>query len=398
MQFAIVDIETTGGYAAASRITEVAIFIHNGKRVVQKFETLINPEAPIPYYITGLTGINEKMVLKAPTFDKVAERIYNLLHDKVFVAHSVNFDYSFLRSQLHDCGYKLDTPKLCTIRLSRKVITGLSSYSLGNICGYLDIKITNRHRAGGDAIATVKLFEHLLANGAEPIISAALKRNSKEQVLPPNVPKEQFEELPRTTGVYYFHNNKGKIVYVGKAVNIRQRVGSHFTGNSSSRQRQNFMREVYSITYRGCRDEQAAFMLEDKEIKRLWPKFNIAQKHYVPTYGLIEYTDQNGYRRLAVERLKRKTGALAYFTNRIEAIEALKDHATENGLCLRLSGIARNKDACEESGCLCCSTKKSDKRFYNALVEGLITRLKEAATIINQPAAVEAPDYLPSLL
>ena len=195
MLFAIVDIETTGGYAAASRITEVAIFIHNGSKVVQKFETLINPECEIPYYITGLTGISEKMVRKAPTFEKVAERIYKLLHDKVFVAHSVNFDYSFLRNQLAEHGFKLDTQKLCTIRLSRKIISGLASYSLGNICGYLNINITNRHRAGGDAIATVKLFEHLLANGGEAIINAALKRNSKEQVLPPNLPKEQFENL-----------------------------------------------------------------------------------------------------------------------------------------------------------------------------------------------------------
>ncbi|MFN8285689.1 MAG: exonuclease domain-containing protein [Chitinophagales bacterium] len=387
MLFAIVDIETTGGYAAASRITEVAIFIHNGSKVVQKFETLVNPECEIPYYITGLTGISEKMVRKAPTFEKVAKRIYNLLHDKVFVAHSVNFDYSFLKNQLDECGYKLDTQKLCTIRLSRKVISGLSSYSLGNICGYLNINITNRHRAGGDAIATVKLFEYIMANGGESIISASLKRNSKEQVLPPNVPKEQFDNLPRTTGIYYFHNKQGKVVYVGKAVNIKSRVSSHFSGTSSSRQRQNFMREVFHISYKGCADEQSAFALEDLEIKRLWPKFNIAQKHYVPTYGLIEYTDQNGFRRLGIERLKKKQGALTYFNNRIQAIETLKENVSSYGLCLRLSGLAKSKEACVENDCICCTNGNTTEN-YNKLVSDLIFKLKidgqnMAATISN---------------
>ncbi len=375
MLFAIVDIETTGGYAAASRITEVAIFIHNGSKVVQKFETLINPECEIPYYITGLTGISEKMVRKAPTFEKVAERIYKLLHDKVFVAHSVNFDYSFLRNQLAEHGFKLDTQKLCTIRLSRKIINGLASYSLGNICGYLNINITNRHRAGGDAIATVKLFEHLLANGGEAIINAALKRNSKEQVLPPNLPKEQFENLPRTTGIYYFHNKQGKVVYVGKAVNIKSRVSSHFSGNSSSRQRQNFMREVFHISYRGCADEQTAFTLENQEIKRLWPKFNIAQKHYVPTYGLIEYIDQNGFRRLGIERLKKKQGALYYFQSRLEALETLRENVAAYGLCLRLSGLAKDKEVCEQNGCVCCSNS-NEADAYNQLVADLVFKLK----------------------
>ncbi len=340
MLFAIVDIETTGGYAAASRITEVAIFIHNGSKVVQKFETLINPECEIPYYITGLTGISEKTVRKAPTFEKVAE-----------------------------------PQKLCTIRLSRKVISGLASYSLGNICGYLNINITNRHRAGGDAIATVKLFEHLLANGGEAIINAALKRNSKEQVLPPNLPKEQFENLPRTTGIYYFHNKQGKVVYVGKAVNIKNRVSSHFSGNSSSRQRQNFMREVFHISYRGCADEQTAFTLENQEIKRLWPKFNIAQKHYVPTYGLIEYIDQNGFRRLGIERLKKKQGALYYFQSRLEALESLRANVAAYGLCLRLSGLAKDKEVCEQNGCVCCSNS-NEADTYNQLVADLIFKLK----------------------
>src|SRR4051812_5054241 len=216
MPYAIVDIETTGGHASANGITEVAIYVHDGTQVVETYQTLINPGQPIPYYISGLTGITDAMVKDAPQFWEVADRIYDLLKDNIFIAHNVNFDYSFLKSELANCGFDLTTNKLCTVRLSRKIFPGLDSYGLGKICGYLDIKIENRHRADGDAAATVTLFEKLLANDKENLITKALKRNSKEQALPPNVPREHFERLPDLPGIYYFHDQKGKVVYVGK--------------------------------------------------------------------------------------------------------------------------------------------------------------------------------------
>ena len=211
MEFAIVDIETTGGHAAGNAITEVAIQIHDGEKIIKSYETLINPGTPIPYYISGLTGITNQMVKNAPSFSTVAAAIFELLNNRVFVAHSVNFDYSFLKNELKLSGYELNCKKLCTVRLSRKTFPGLPSYSLGNLCGSLEIPLQNRHRAGGDAAATVVLFEKILAADGEAI-HKFLKRGSKEQALPPNLPKEEFEKLPETTGVYYFHNRKGKVI------------------------------------------------------------------------------------------------------------------------------------------------------------------------------------------
>ena len=201
MNFAIVDIETTGGHATGNGITEISIQVHDGKRVVKQYETLINPQQTIPYYIRGLTGIDNAMVADAPLFSEVAEQIYQTLQDCVFVAHSVNFDYSFVKHALQSCGYELNLKKLCTVRLSRKIIPGLPSYSLGKICAYLDININNRHRAGGDAEATVKLFEILLERDKENLIGKFLKRGSKEQALPPNLPREHYEQLPNQPGV-----------------------------------------------------------------------------------------------------------------------------------------------------------------------------------------------------
>jgi len=235
--FAIVDIETTGGYASGNSISEIAIAIHDGEKMVNYFETLINPQTPIPGYIQVLTGITNAMVSQAPLFEEVASKIYSLLQDKVFVAHNVNFDYSFVRHQLAQCGYELDCKKLCTVRLGRKVLPGHKSYSLGNLCRSLEIEIEQRHRAGGDTLATVKLFECIVKNDLDGDIQAMLKGKSKEQFLPPNLPAEKVAKLPSCPGVYYFHNQKGKIVYVGKAKDLRKRVNSHFSNNKPGKQK-----------------------------------------------------------------------------------------------------------------------------------------------------------------
>src|SRR5437762_290675 len=125
--YAIVDIETTGGYAAANGITEISVYIHDGARVIKHFETLINPQQIIPRYITALTGIDNVLTDKAPTFDEIAPALYELLEDKIFVAHNVNFDFSFVKHQFKNTGLDFAEKKLCTVRLGRKVFPGLPS-------------------------------------------------------------------------------------------------------------------------------------------------------------------------------------------------------------------------------------------------------------------------------
>ena len=305
MVYAIVDIETTGGFASSHGITEIAIFIHDGNKIVDRYQTLVNPEKEIPYFIQVMTGITNEMVQAAPKFEEVAETIFEKLRDKVFVAHNVNFDYSFLKHHLQTCGHELFLKKLCTVRLTRKVFPTLPSYSLGNICRSLQIQIENRHRAAGDAAATVELFEILLRNNAQPHIEQFLKKSSREQSLPIHLPKEQVEQLPGKPGVYYFHDQKGKVIYVGKAKNLRNRVSSHFTHNGTGRQRQEFLRNVYQINFQVCGSELMAAVLEDNEIKKYWPKYNTSLKRLEFQYGLYRFEDRRGYMRLAIER-KRK--------------------------------------------------------------------------------------------
>jgi len=323
IEYAIVDIETTGGNASHSRITEIAIIIHDGNQIINRWESLINPQKDIPPPIFALTGINNKMVQNAPIFDDVAETIVQLLTNRIFVAHNVNFDYSFVRHQLEESGFKWKATKLCTVRASRKIKPGLPSYSLGKLCRLLDIPLTNQHRAGGDADATAILFTKLIEWDNENVLASMIKKAGQEQQLPPNLPRENFESLPENNGVYYFYNKFHEVIYVGKAINIKKRVASHFSGNKITAQRQNFLKDVYSISFEICATELIALILESVEIKKLWPIYNRALKKYEPKYGLFIYEARNGYKYLAIGKVLKGQNPMESYGKLYDAIDEL---------------------------------------------------------------------------
>ena len=344
--YAIVDIETTGGYAANHRITEIAIFHHDGIQITETFHTLINPGRDIPYYITGLTGISTEMVLNAPTFEEVAEEIFNFLDGKVFVAHNAHFDYSFLKREFELTGINWQAKKLCTVRLSRKIIPGLRSYSLGTLSESLGIEIINRHRANGDAHATVKIFDQLLRRDRDNYIAKALKKNSGETILPPNLPKEEFDRLPALPGVYYFHNARGQVIYVGKAINIKKRIAGHFTGEAREWSRSKIRNEIHHISYELTGNELIALILESQEIRRLWPKYNQAQKYRVEEWGIFDYEDRNGYLRFSVNIVTKGSHPLVRFSSKGEAWNFLWEKVREFDLCPKLCGLQVAKGLC----------------------------------------------------
>lgn len=377
--YAIVDIETTGSYAAANGITEISIHLFDGRQVTEKFESLINPGQSIPRYIQAMTGITDEMVADAPSFQDVAEAVYKLVNDKIFVAHNVNFDYSFLKGHLEECGFSLNLKKLCTVRLSRKILPGFPSYSLGKLCDSLGIRINNRHRAGGDTEATVKLFKKLLKEDKDQFIQKSLLRNSKEYILPPNVPKEHFDQLPYTPGVYYFHDEKGKIIYVGKARNIRYRVNSHFSNNSQGRQKQNFLRHTHAISYQPCATELMACILESTEIKKLWPVFNYSQKAREDTYGIFAYEDQNGYLRLAIEKNKKQLTPVRTFHRLVDGHDIMRRIIRQFNLCPKLCFMQKDPGKCEgvkEGYCNGACENKEDALTYN-------NRIREAIQFLQ---------------
>ncbi len=328
-EYAIVDIETTGGNATHSRITEIAIIIHDGEKVIDRWESLVNPQKDIPTAIFALTGITNEMVHKAPTFDLISDKVFEMLSDRIFVAHNVNFDYSFVRHELEGVGLKWTAKKLCTVRAARKIKPGLASYSLGRLCKSLGISLENAHRAGGDADATTVLFSRLLEWDLEGEMNKMIKKTAQDQRLPPNLPPQDFEQLPERPGVYYFYNEFKKVIYVGKAVNLKKRVASHFTGHKITPQRQNFLRDIYSISFEICATELIALVLEGIEIKKLWPIHNKALKRFEPKFGLFEYEARNGYRYLAIGKVSKNQNCLEAFNSLYNGINTLRKLAIQ---------------------------------------------------------------------
>lgn len=376
--YAIVDIETTGGHASGNGFTEIAICIHNGKKIIESYTTLINPRREIPVYITALTGISNEMVQKAPCFDDIAADIYHLLHGKVFVAHNVNFDYSFVRYHLVSAGYDLQCNKLCTIRLGRKIFPGLPSYGLGKVCHHLGIENDSRHRAMGDAEATAKLFSLLIQNDKDGHIAKALKQNSKEQVLPPNLSKTDVDALPQKPGIYYFHDKKGKVIYVGKAKNIKKRVCSHFSGNNPGPQRQEFLRNICQVTFQVCGTELIAFVLEAVEIKRLWPKYNRSLKRFEYAYGIYVFEDQRGYLRLALDKQHKQMNAIFTCNSLAEGRDAMHRLIKDFELCPKLCFVQQNTGPCtsvNKGKCACEGFETPEE--YNRKVTAAVNKLNE---------------------
>ncbi len=335
--YAIVDIETTGSHAHSNGITEIAIVLHNGKEIEGRYSSLVNPGYPIPRFVAALTGITNEMVSEAPPFSHIAETVFNHLEGRIFIAHNVNFDYSFIKYHLKEAGLEFNARKLCTVRLSRTAFPGFKKYGLDALCGELNIMNGERHRATGDAEATAILFDMIIRASGTKLIKEYLKKDNREQILPANLPKEHVANLPYVPGVYYFHDAKGKVIYVGKAKSIKQRVVSHFTGFDTGSKRQGFLKQIHAITYKETPTEFTAYLFESIEIKRLWPQYNYSQKKLEWQFAIYMYEDNRGYLRLAMDKKRKHLHPIITFSNKTEGYRILwklvKDFGLDAGLC-----------------------------------------------------------------
>lgn len=377
--YTVIDIETTGGSPKFNKIIEVAIVTFDGTQVVDTYETLINPDRHIPPFITSLTGITNDMVKNSPQFHEVAATIIEKTEDKIFVAHNVNFDYGFIKNEFSELGYKFDRKKLCTVRLSKKIIPGYRSYSLGTLTKNLGITINDRHRALGDAEATAKVLELLIEKDVNNFIGHSLKKNSKEATLPPNLSKAVYDKLPERAGVYYFHNAKGKVVYVGKAKKLKSRITSHFTGDSA-KSKLLFLENIHDISYELTGNELIALLLESCEIKRLWPEYNRAQKLSSRNFGLFIYTDRNGYERFSISKIQAGVKAIANFRNIPEGRLIVQDLQKTFKLCSKLSGLQQTPGECfDQKMGLCDGACKGNisSEDYNKRVASALKSIEE---------------------
>jgi DNA polymerase-3 subunit epsilon len=366
--FAIIDIETCGGSFnfKKGRIIEICIVRHDGLSVIDVYTTLINPECYISPYFTNISHIDNDMVRDAPKFHEVAKKIIELTEGCVFVAHNVGFDYGFVKDEFASLGYRYKKETLCTVRLSRKLMPGRISYSLGHLCASLGIEINGRHRAEGDAVATAKLFDLLMelkANHPQYKNQGVLDIMTRRV---DNIKKYILNKLPESCGVYYFLNKDKEIIYIGKSVNMYNRALSHF--NTDEKKGKKMLNDLMNVDFVETGSELIALLLEADEIKKHKPIYNRMRKADVFTHSIDWYTNKEGIISFKIVPYDESENALLSYTTYSTARERLESWIDEHTLCLQYCALTSEGSICfnhqiKKCNGICCGEEEIEE--YN---------------------------------
>ncbi|MCH2224394.1 MAG: GIY-YIG nuclease family protein [Crocinitomicaceae bacterium] len=377
MNYAIVDIETTGGSPKQSKITEIAIYKFDGNEIIDEYQTLINPEIPIPPFIVQLTGISDEMVKNSPRFFEIAKDIVKFTKDCVFVAHNVSFDYGMLRTEFRSLGFDYRLPHLCTVRSSRFVIPGHESYSLGKLTRSLGIDLVGRHRAGGDALATAKLFKLLYEKDPDGL-KTFIQEELNPKKLHPNLDLDALEEIPNKVGIYKFYNEVNQLIYIGKSIHIRKRIEQHL-GNLKTKKGIQMQQDIARIEFELTGSELIALLLESRLIKQHQPIFNRALKRDKFPFGLYQYIDEKGYIHFVINKVSTmQEHPLTSFSTKKEGVSYLEKTIQEYSLCQKLCNLYKTKSACFQYGikeCKGACIQEEKVTSYNQRAQKLIKSL-----------------------
>ena len=377
-RYAVIDIETTGGKAGIGHITEIAIYVLQGNIIVEEFTSLVNPECAIPPYISNLTGITNQMVENAPRFFEIARKVVEITEDTIFVAHNAPFDYNFVKKEFEALGYNYERDVLCTVRLSRKILPGHKSYSLGNICADLNIPLSDRHRAGGDAHATALLLQYLINKQGDYILA---EDDVDLRGIHPDLDLKKVRKLPEESGIYFFHDTHKEVIYVGKSKNIRKRVYSHLSAKGKRNLR--MKEQLVDISYELTGSELVALLRESEEIKNQKPLFNRTGRRTIFNWGIFNVTDRKGYQRFFIDRIKDNINQpVEAFSTKDAAIKSLSGWAEQFNLCRQLCGLENKAGACfnfSVKQCLGACTGEETPNDYNRRVQKMIDYLSFSA-------------------
>lgn len=377
MNYVVIDIETTGGSPKDSKITEIAIYKHDGEKVIDEYQTLIDPEMPIPPFIVNLTGISDNMVRNSPKFFEVAKKIIEFTEGCTFVAHNVAFDYGIMRAEFKSLGFDYRLPHLCTVRSSRIVLPGHDSYSLGKLTKALGIKLIGRHRAGGDAFATAQLFTLLMKtdpNNLETFIQQELN----PKLLHPNLNLESLEEIPNKTGVYKFYNDVNQLIYIGKSIHIKKRVDQHLRNNKTNKAMQ-MQKEISRIEFELTGSELVSLLQESILIKQHKPLYNRALRRSSFPFGLFTYTDGDNYLRFFIAKVSTTNEVpLANFNTKKEGVAFLERKVVDFDLCTKLCDLYKTNSSCFQytiKNCLGACIKEETFESYNSRCQNFTDEL-----------------------
>lgn len=372
--YAVLDIETTGGKYNEEGITEIAIHKFDGHQVIDTFISLVNPEKDIQPFVVKLTGINNKMLRTAPKFHEVAKRIIEITQDTVIVAHNAQFDYRILRTEFRRLGYNYQRKSLCTVDLSKTLLPDAESYSLGKLVRSLGIPVSDRHRANGDALATMKLFKLLLTKDTEKkIIKDVIRKETHGELSEKQL--DIVQQMPSETGLFYMHNKDGEIIYLSKSTDIKKRVNQLFT-KSGDRSRK-LAKETKKVSFERTGNELVALLKEHQELLKNKPKYNSSPKKRMYSHTLCPSTNENGYIELRAVPIADCKTPNGYFNGVFSAKNHLHKITKEFNLCAKLNGISEARGNCSaytDGNCNGACIQKESPELYNQRVAETVSK------------------------
>lgn len=348
--FSFVDVETTGTSASQDRVLEIGIIrVQNGE-IVGSLNTLIDAGVYIPPEITGITGITEKDILNAPTFPDVADKVEELLKDSVFVAHNARFDHAFIKHEFRRLGLPFNPKTLDTVKLSRRMYPFLTRHNLDSIISFLNVKIEHRHRAYDDAYVLYEFLKRIHSEFPKEITDTVFKEFLKSPSLPQNISKEQINTLPETPGVYIMYGENDTLLYIGKSVDIRGRVLSHFYNDFDSQTDLKLNSTVRRVEALKTAGDMGASLLESHLIKTNLPIYNKALRKSKGILAAVEVT-KKGYLSIEIMPLSEikheEVSKILFVSNsNKQLLERIQDSAKEFKLCLKLLGLEKGSGRC----------------------------------------------------
>ena len=382
--YVFVDIETNGGNGANGRVIEVAAIKVHQNEIIETFTSLVNPGSPVPYWITKLTGIENSELIHAPYFSDIADELYRFMEGSIFVAHNVLFDYSFLKREFSEQGYKFSPKLFCTVKMSRALYPEHRGHSLEKIISRHNIRTKNRHRAYDDALAMYEFSRIAIAEKGEVAFEANRALQLKTRTLPPNVDEEIIQGLPETSGVYIFEDDMGAPLYVGKSVNIRARVKSHFTNATSIAKELKMSLHSHNVSFIQTETEIEALLLESAKVKELQPLFNRKLRRKRSQHIIVKHYTDAGYITFSIEshdlsEYHHLENVYGVFTSKSHAKAQLESIGKTYQLCPKLLGLEKGDGTCFRYQLGLCKGACGGLELpeaYNTRVEFALSRMK----------------------
>ncbi len=407
-KLAFVDIETTGLSPHSDRIIEIGILVVENNNLVAKYTSLVDPEGPVSPYITSITGIKPSDLESAPTFYQIAEDVWELLSGCTFVAHNVRFDYGFLKSEFKRLGYNFSSSHFCTAKLSRHLFPEQKRHGLDSLILRHKLKCKNRHRAFDDAKVLWDFYKIIQKKhkNLEEIIKSISKNNS----WPAYIPKEDIDLIPHAPGVYIFYGANDAVLYVGKSIDLKARILSHFNADLESSKEMKLVKQVRRIETIETGGELGAFLMESKLVKKMMPLHNRQlRKTHQLTY-IRTFFDDLGYKRAELTNTDEEPitsenieNVFGIFRNRSQASKELRNICEDNQLCRKLFGLEKTKDRCfgyHLKKCKGACIGEEAVNMYNLRFELAFIKLKikkwpyEKPIVINEESETKSGRFI----